>query len=213
MNVIQFNDYWIATDVYLSQDKRNDNAKLVYNHLHNTLNWTPQAVAGIIGNMDVESTVNPALIQGRNIHTLIDNYSCLSISSSTGVGLVQWTGDTSTPPVGQKLASFAIRYGMDWYNGELQCFRLQREYEENIQFDPGTVDGVYWDWESYITSKESPSILAKVWQYLYERGGTDTETRQRKALYYYRILTRMPLIIYANTYNKRKVVKARCQGI
>lgn len=209
MNVIQYNGYWIATDVYLQQDKRNENAKLIWDYLTN-LTWTPQAVAGILGNMDVESAMNPALIEGRGTHTLIDNNTCLAIGTGTGVGLVQWTGHTDTPPAGQKLASFAIRYNKNWYDGELQCFRLQRECEEDIQFDHGVVDGVSWDWQSYIASEESPEQLAKVWQYLYERGGTDTLTRQQKARYYYNKMTRNPLLLFIKMSTSRKVEKPRC---
>ena len=62
MNVEQYNGYWIATDVYLAQQKRDENAQLVWDYLIN-LGWTPEAVAGILGNMDVESTMNPALIE------------------------------------------------------------------------------------------------------------------------------------------------------
>ena len=107
MNVEQFNGYWIASDQYLNQQHRDENAKLIWDYL-TALGWTPQSVAGILGNMDVESSMNPALIEGRGYHTLPDNNTVLSITTATGVGLVQWTGTTNTPPAGQKLASFAI---------------------------------------------------------------------------------------------------------
>lgn len=210
MNAEVYNGYWISTDTYLSQVHRNINAKKVADYLIN-LGWTKNAIAGILGNMDVESSMNPALIEGRNVHTLIDNNTCLQIPSSTGVGLVQWTGDTSTAPAGQKLASFAIRYNQQWYDGELQCFRLEREYDTNIQFDPGTVDGVSWDWQTYVVSTESPEQLAKVWQILYERGGTDTETRQQKARYYYNLLWGLPTWMLILMAKKKKEMKSSCR--
>ena len=212
MNVEQYNGYWIATDVYLAQQKRDENAKLVWDYLIN-LGWTPEAVAGILGNMDVESTMNPALIEGRNVHTLIDNNACLNINDHTGVGLVQWTGHTTTSPAGQKLASFAIRYNEQWYDGELQCFRLERECDTDIQFESGTVDGVHYDWQTYIASTETPEQLAKVWQTLYERGGTDTVTRQRKARYYFNLCQNnfQPWMCFV--FNRRKELKPRCQRI
>ena len=77
---------------------------------------------------------------------------------------------------------------MEWYDGELQCFRLEREYQTDIQFIPRTVDGVRWTWNDYIISTETPETLAKVWQYCYENGGTDTALRQQKARYYYGII-------------------------
>ena len=210
MNVEQYNGYWIASDVYLNQQYRDENARLIAYYLMN-LGWTREAVAGILGNMDVESTMNPALIEGRGYHTLPDNNTVLAITTQTGVGLVQWTGTTPTAPAGQKLASFAIRYNKNWYDGELQCFRLEREYDEDLQFDHGTVDGVSWDWQTYVVSTETPEQLAKVWQYLYERGGTDTQTRQQKARYYYNLIgskvTPWLLFLVAN---RRKELKPRC---
>jgi hypothetical protein len=212
MNVEQYNGYWIASDQYLNQQHRDENAKLIWDYLTN-LGWTPQSVAGILGNMDVESTMNPALIEGRGYSALPDNNTVLAITTQTGVGLVQWTGTTPTNPPGQKLASFAIRYNKNWYDGELQCFRLEREYDTDIQFDHGTVDGVSYDWQVYTTSTETPEQLAKVWQTLYERGGTDTQTRQQKARYYYDLFKRIsiPLLLFA--FNKRKELKPPCRRI
>lgn len=212
MNVIQYNNYWIASDQYLNQQHRDENARLIYDYLTN-LGWTPQSVAGILGNMDVESSMNPALIEGRGYHTLPTNNSVLAITTQTGVGLVQWTGTTNTPPAGQKLASFAIRYNKEWYDGELQCFRLEREYDEDLQFDHGTVDGVSYDWQVYTSSTETPEQLAKVWQTLYERGGTDTQTRQQKARYYYNLCNRMSLPLLLMAFTKRKELKPRCLRI
>lgn len=212
MQVIQYNNYWIASDVYLNQDHRDENAKLIWDYLTG-LGWSETAVAGILGNMDVESSMNPALIEGRGYHTLPDNNTVLAITTVTGVGLVQWTGTTPTPPAGQKLASFAIRYNKNWYDGELQCFRLERECDEDLQFIHGTVDGVSYDWQVYIASDESPEQLAKVWQRLYENGGSDTQTRQEKARYYYNLCKHSPLIIMKWGYTRKKELKRRCLRI
>lgn len=211
MNVEQYNGYWIASDQYLQQKKRDENSKLVYEYLTN-LGWTPQAVSAILGNMDVESTMNPALIEGRGYHTLPDNNTVLAITTQTGVGLVQWTGTTPTQPSGQKLASFAIRYNKNWYDGELQCFRLEREYDENLQFDQRTIDGVTWNWQTFTTSTQTPEYLAAIWQTCYERGGSDTQTRQRKARYYYKINNQMPITMYLG-FRRRKEMKRRCLRI
>lgn len=207
MNAELYNGYWISTDTYLSQAHRDSNAELVYQYLRR-LGWTREAIAGILGNMDVESTMNPALIEGRNVHTLINNNTCLNIGGSTGVGLVQWTGTTTTAPAGQKLASFAIRYNQNWYDGDLQCFRLEREYDTDIQFNHGTVDGQQWDWQTYVTSTDTPEQLAKVWQLLYENGGSDTVTRQVKARYYYnKVGQNLPVWLYFIMNRKRKEIR------
>lgn len=210
MNAELYNNYWISTDTYLNQDHRDVNAQLVADYMFN-LGWSREAIAGMLGNMDVESTMNPALIEGRGYHTLIDNNTCLSVPDDKGVGLVQWTGDTDTPPAGQKLASFAIRYNMNWYDGDLQCFRIQREYETGIQFDPGTVDGVYWSWQNYITSTATPETLAKVWWARYERGGSDLTTRQQIARYYFDLIRKTVAPWYLFITQKRKVAKRPCR--
>ena len=212
MDAELYNGYWISTDTYLSQQHRDENSRLIWAYLIG-LGWTKSAVAGILGNMDVESSMNPALIEGRNIHTLPDNNTALNIGSAIGVGLVQWTGHTATPPVGQKLVSFAMRYNKNWYDGELQCFRLERECDTDLQFDPGTIHGVYYDWQIYVSSNETPEELAYVWQMLYERGGTDTQRRQDKARYYYNLLGRTPVWLFFAMSNKRKELKRRCLKI
>ena len=212
MNAIQYNSYWISTDTYLTQTHRDENAQLVASYLFN-LGWTREAIAGILGNMDVESSVNPAFIEGRGYPNLITNQQCLDIHT-LGVGLVQWTGDGQTPPIGQKLASFAIRNNKEWYDGELQCYRLEREYQLNEQFRPTTVDGTLWTWQNYVTSTETPEQLAKVWQYAYERGGSDTATRQAKARYYYNIIRQnLPIWLYFIMARKRKELKRPCRRI
>ena len=48
-----YNGYWISTDTYLTQQHRDENAKLIWDYLTG-LGWTNEAVAGILGNMDVE---------------------------------------------------------------------------------------------------------------------------------------------------------------
>ena len=210
MDATLYNGYWITIDTYLSQAHREDNARLVWDHLKN-LGWTLNAVAGMLGNFDVESSINPALIENRNYHTLITNAECLVIPDTLGVGMAQWTGNTPTAPAGQKLASFAIRRGMNWYDGELQCMRWEAEYTDDLQFDHLTVDGVQWDWNSYVISTETPEQLAKVWQRCYERGGTDTATRQAKARYYYKMLKKKAWLWYITL--QRKDVKRSCRTI
>lgn len=211
MDAQKINEYWMSTDTYLSQEHRDWNAVQVNAYL-TLLGWTREAIAAILGNMDVESSLNPALIEGRGYHSLLTNQQCLALPDTVGVGLVQWTGYTDTEPAGQKLASFAIRYGRDWYDGDVQCFRLEREWNENLQFDPGTVDGVYYDWDTFVSSTESPAILAKAWQVLYERGGSDTVTRQLKANYYYNLLRpQLPVWLLMAIKRRRDIRQCRIQ--
>ena len=176
--------------------KQVHNATLIYNYF-NALGWSLSAIAGIIGNMQLESWLSPALIEGSHRSQLPNSAANLSDvpnsvminfygTSGYGVGLVQWDGYTSTAPAGQKLVSFAERYGLTWYDGNTQLYRIQREYETNIQFQPATVNGTYWTWNNFVTNTETPETSAKIWRICYEVAASGTDnTRQTNARYWY----------------------------
>ena len=205
MQATLINNWWLTTDTGGSMgttntsgitEKQKHNATNVYNYF-SALGWSLSAIAGMLGNMQLESWLSPALIQGTHRSQLPNSAASLSDvpnsvminfygNSGYGVGLVQWDGYTSTPPAGQKLVSFAERYNLNWYDGDTQCYRIQREKETNIQWQNGTVDGIYWNWNTYITNTETPEKSAHAWRVCYEvaASGTDT-TRQENARYWY----------------------------
>lgn len=189
-------------------DKQQHNAQKVYDYF-NALGWSLSAIAGMVGNMQLESWLSPALVEGTHRSQFPNSASDLSdvpnnialehynhnnhSASGYGLGLVQWDGYTSTSPAGHKLVSFAIRYGLTWYDGDTQLYRIQREYETNIQWQPATVNGTRWTWSNYITNNETPEISAKIWRICYEvaASGTD-QTRQENARYWYNYFSSTP---------------------
>lgn len=189
-------------------DKQKHNAQKVYDYF-NALGWSLSAIAGMVGNMQLESWLSPALVEGTHRSQFPNSASDLSdvpnnialehynhnnhSASGYGLGLVQWDGYTSTSPAGHKLVSFAIRYGLTWYDGDTQLYRIQREYETNIQWQPATIDGVRWTWSNYITNNVSPETSAKIWRVCYEvaASGTD-QTRQENARYWYNYFSSTP---------------------
>ena len=211
MNVTLVNDWYMTTDSGGQMGTTNTsnitsyqihNATKVYNYFNN-LGWSLSAIAGMLGNMQLESWLSPALIQGTHRSLLPNSASSLSdvpnnvmihfydsyygySNGGFGVGLVQWDGYTSTSPAGQKLVSFAERYGLDWYDGDTQLYRIEREQQTNIQWQNGTVDGIYWTWSTYINNTQTPEKSAHAWRVCYEvaASGTDT-TRQENARYWY----------------------------
>ena len=205
MQATLINDWWLTTDTGGSMgttntsgitEKQKHNATKVYNYF-SALGWSLSAIAGMIGNMQLESWLSPALIQGTHRSSLPNSAASLSDvpnsvminfygNSGYGIGLVQWDGYTSTAPAGQKLVSFAERYNLNWYDGDTQCYRIQREKETNIQWQNGTVDGIYWDWNTYISNTQTPEKSAHAWRVCYEvaASGTDS-TRQANARYWY----------------------------
>ena len=74
---------WIYGNRYLSQSEMENNAKLVQSFLLSR-GWTNNAIAGVLGNMQSESGINPGIWQSLNE----GNYS-------GGYGLVQWTPATN----------------------------------------------------------------------------------------------------------------------
>lgn len=207
MNATLVNDWYMTTDTGGSMgttdtsgisSKQEHNATKVYNYFNN-LGWSRSAIAGILGNMQVESWLSPALIQGTHRSSLpnsaanlsdVPNSTMLSFydrnGSGYGIGLVQWDGYTSTSPAGQKLVSFAERYGLTWYDGDTQLYRIQREYETNIQWTPATINGTRWTWSNFITNTETPETSAKIWRICYEVAASGTDSRrQGNARYWY----------------------------
>ena len=72
----------ISNNKYLSQGEMESNAKEIYTYLSDK-GWTLNAISGLLGNMQRESTINPGLWQSLKE----GNYS-------GGYGLVQWTPAT-----------------------------------------------------------------------------------------------------------------------
>ncbi len=97
----QFLMGWTIGNRILTQSEMEGNAQEVYSFFSGR-GWTRNAIAGILGNMQTESNINPGLWQSLKEH----NYS-------GGFGLVQWTpatnytdwatanGYTITNPTGQ----------------------------------------------------------------------------------------------------------------
>ena len=211
MQATLYNDWWLTTDTGGNMgttntsgitSKQQHNAEKIYNYF-SALGWSDSAIAGMLGNMQVESWLSPALIQSTHRSLLPNSASNLSdvpnsvminfydthygySSGGFGIGLVQWDGYTSTSPAGQKLVSFAERYNLNWYDGDTQLYRIRREYETNIQWQGATVNGVYWTWSNFIHNNQTPEVSARIWRICYEvaDSGTD-QTRQENARYWY----------------------------
>ena len=85
----------IISNVYLERSQMKDNAQYIADYLISN-GWTQNAVAGILGNMEQESTMNPGLWQ-----------DLIYGNMSGGYGLVQWTPAT-------EYTSWADAIGYPW---------------------------------------------------------------------------------------------------
>lgn len=157
----------------LTQAQKINNA-LIITGFFRDLGWTDESIAGMLGNMEIESQMNPGQFQA--------GYP-MTYESQGGFGLVQWT------PV-SKFASWAGQYWMTDYNRQL--YRIRAEYTGTyIQWIPVAAYD-YMTFYQYSQSTASPAYLAMAWEYSYERGTPATEQRQAAANYWYTQITGQP---------------------
>ena len=198
-------------------DKQKHNAIQIWNYFI-SLGWHEGAVAGMIGNMQIESSINPGLIEGNGRRFAPDNATNLSAMTNAimidfykqahpeytgqgnpfGMGLVQWTGHglESSVPYGQKLVSHAIRECNDtpWYYGSVQMDRIKWESINNHQWQTHRIGGVDYYWSNFITL-DNPQTAAHVWMVCYERPvytDLSKERRQNNAQQWYDYLREQP---------------------
>lgn len=125
-------------------EDRDSNAKYIYDFFI-ARGWTPQAICGMLGNMQGES----------GIMADIDE-----ISGGGGYGLVQWTPKS-------KLVNWAKARGLDHRKIETQCQRIQWELENGQQY--GSTYAYPMTFKQYASSTKDPSYLAQVFINNYER--------------------------------------------
>lgn len=129
--------------------------------------WTLEAVSGMLGNMEVESFINPGQWEQQ-----------FPIYGAGGFGLVQWT----------PWSKFSEWAGSDWetnYRKQLQ--RIQYELDNGIQWIPVAQDG-YMTFLEFSTSTRAPGDLAMIFERGYERGTPLEETRRANANKWYEYL-------------------------
>lgn len=171
--------YFRTTDVSVYQpgDYQKYNIDLIYQYF-SAQGWTLNAIAGMIGNMMVESGCNPGCCQYASMNW--DNPSTIE-STSGGIGLVQWTP-------ARKYYDWAIANNLDPLSGDSQCARIKWESENNKQWSTDNL--LHYTWNDYINSTESPETLARVFVWAYERpANPNVAQRQRNARWVYDYLS------------------------
>lgn len=204
---VELNTYWRTTDVdiYPPEQVQIDNMNLVYDYFISK-GWTPNAIAGMLGNMMVESTVNPWLFQHHNLDW--NNVPAI-LTDNGGMGLTQWT------PC-RKYYNWALNENKDPQSGFTMCDRIKYEQDNGLQWSLDNI--LHYNWEDYVTSTQSPEMLARVFVWAYERpADPDVSQRQRNARWCFdNIPGSHKLINMLNFYrqqNTRKGVKRRWQTI
>jgi hypothetical protein len=131
------------------------NATYIYSYLLSE-GWTLNAICGLLGNMQAESTINPGRWQSDDVG-----------NTSLGYGLVQWTP--------------ATKY-IYWATGDPSTMdnnlsRIIYELENNIQWI--ATSEYDFSFEQFSKSNESVEYLASAFLKCYERAGVEVESTRR----------------------------------
>jgi len=131
-------------------EKMTKNALYIWQYLCGK-GWSPSAVAGVLGNMEVESGMNPG--RGED--------------GGSGFGLVQWT------PANDTLIPWCNKNGLDYTDINAQLDRIIYEKDTNIEYKKGVVGREFGikTFDEFATSDKDPYTLGCAWAFDYERSG------------------------------------------
>ena len=137
---------FVTKNMPLNSDEQLKNARCIFDYLTTVLQWTPNAVCGLLGNTYVESKHNPGAWQSYKEGNL-----------SGGYGIVQWTPAS-------KYIDWAKNNSYDPTGMEGQLQRLEYEMDEGFQYYK--TSDYPLTFKQFITSNESADYLAKAFQTL-----------------------------------------------
>lgn len=154
---------------YLSTSQMKDNAQYILDYLL-AKGWTKNAICGMLGNMQRESTINPGIWQNLD-----------EGNTNLGIGLVQWTPAS-------KYISWCENNGLAFSEMDSNLKRILWELENGEQYY--STDSYPETFSEFTKSTKSVTYLASAFLHNYERAGVSAETeRQENAQYWFNNLT------------------------
>lgn len=161
---------WISSNEYLNQDQMANNAYCFYSYFYN--HAALSAIAGMLGNAQRESAINPGLWQNLDE----GNYSL-------GFGLFQWTPATN-------ITDWMTGKGYEIGDGDGQCEWVLTETTNSGQWIPTTEYPI--SFEEFLTYTGTPEDAASIFLKNFERAGVEVEEERRQnARYWYDYLQNM----------------------
>ena len=154
-----------------SSSEAEDNAVMTYSVLSQR-GWTLNAIAGLLGNIQYESGLNPWRWEGEIPQT------------SNGYGLVQFT--PSTKYIGNANAVALSDYAP--YTGGINHTGNANDGTAQLQFIDAYADYIStttypMSYADYKASTNTPEYLASVWLYNYERSGNPSGSEADRRTY------------------------------
>ena len=158
-----------SSNSYLSLSQMKVNAQYILDYLV-TKGWTKNAICGMLGNMQRESTINPGIWQNLD-----------SGNTSLGLGLCQWTPAT-------KLINWANSNGLNYLEMDTQLKRILWELDNGEQYY--ATDSYPETFKQFTQSTKDVQYLASCFLHNYERAGVSAEDERRQnAVYWFNNLT------------------------
>lgn len=218
MQLLLFNGFYLATNTRAGgwsgtpSAEQLSNANIIRSFFIDK-GWTIEAICGMLGCMQGESTINPAYIEETNRFRLPHSANNLSdVPNSVmknffkeyyqdtrrgyAIGLVQWDGYTNyNGQQQQKLVSYAMRNNIVWYDGWTQLYRIhgEQQYDHNNQqhifFNTVRVNGIPYNFDNYPYATDTPENLARAWTWGYERNAGGEGYRPANARWFYDYFT------------------------
>lgn len=135
-----------------------------------TRGWSLNAICGMLGNMQTESTINPGIWQSLKLNNF-----------SGGFGLVQWTPAT-------KYTNWCDANGLAWGNIVSNLKRIEYEVDNDLQWINPNMS-----FREFSKSKQTPYQLGLLFLKHYERPANPNQPqRGTQAEFWYEYLSGKP---------------------
>lgn len=157
----------VSGNRYLSLAEMQNNALYIYYKL-SANGWSLNAIAGMMGNFQSESTINPDIWESLN-----------EGNTSRGYGLVQWTPAT-------KYLDWCTTQGLDPAEMDSALARIEYELANGLQYY--ATDEYPETFAQFKTSTKSAYYLGMAFVTNYERPAEITTVRGENAEYWYNYL-------------------------
>lgn len=162
----------------ISIEDMKPNARYIYQYLHNE-GWTLNAIAGLLGNIQVESKMSPCMWQGTIDGSIIadDETHLLNLAvlgdSTPGYGLCQWTPYT-------KYTNWCTTRLLPYWDIDSQLQRICWEVDNDEQWQVRESKGYNITFKEFITSTSEAYWLAGAFAFCYERPASSTGTEEQQ---------------------------------
>lgn len=150
----------VGVSAYLTQSEMKNNATEFYGYF-NSKGFTIESIAGMLGNLQQESNINPGMKQ--------------TASASSGWGLIQWTPSSN-------LTDYATAHGTDWTTGEIQTQLMWDEIINGYggQWIPKPAKGYPYTGEEF---SQLTNVTTACMAYLIERERAGVEVAEKRVAY------------------------------